>query len=167
NAPMIIDIFHNEDFIFNCDYQFKDRYDAQEQFFTEGQERTQVGRGTYWETNFIADVANAMIDSHKWKTAGGGFTGFEVSGNTMVGHLVEWPVGRYAKAHYHGAGAVLVILRSEGYTIMWPNELGINPTRRGTEARWSRWTGSRGVSLARRRAGFTSTLISVRKRRVN
>ncbi len=131
NAPMIIDIFHNEDFIFNCDYQFKDRYDTQEHFFAEEQKRYQVGRGTYWETNFIADVANAMIDSHEWKAAGGRFTGFEISGNTMVGHLVEWPVGRYHKAHYHGAGAVLVILRSEGYSIMWPNELGTHPYQAG------------------------------------
>ena len=28
NAPMIVDIFHNLDFIFNCPYQFKDRFMA-------------------------------------------------------------------------------------------------------------------------------------------
>ncbi|MFQ5849946.1 MAG: hypothetical protein ACE5JU_05130 [Candidatus Binatia bacterium] len=131
NAPMIMDIFHNEDFIFNCNYQFKDRYDGQEEYFEVGQKRYRVGRGNYWDTNFIADVATAAIDSHDWKAAGGGFTGFEISGNTMVGHLVEWPVGRYHKAHYHGAGAVLLILKSEGYTIMWPNELGIHPYQDG------------------------------------
>lgn len=128
NAPMIIDMFHNTDFIFNCDYQFKDRYDGQEDYFAMGQKRYVVDRGNYWDTNFIADVAAAPIDAHEWKAAGGGgFTGFEIAGNSLVGHLVEWPVGRYHKGHYHGAGAVLLILKSEGYTIMWPNELGTHP----------------------------------------
>src|SRR5207237_891153 len=35
--------------------------------------------------------------------------------------------GRYAKAHHHGGGAVLLILRSKGYSLMWPNELGTQP----------------------------------------
>ena len=131
NAPMIMDIFHNTDFIFNCNYQFKDRYEGQEDYFAVGQKRYKVGRGNYWDTNFIADVATAPIDAHEWKASGGGFTGFEMAGNSMVGHLVEWPVGRYHKAHYHAAGAVLLILRSEGYTIMWPNDLGIHPYQDG------------------------------------
>ena len=127
NAPMIMDLFHNVDFIHNCDYQFKDRFNGQENYFEMSQNRYTVGRGNYWETNFIADVANAALDAHDWKASGGGYDGFEMSGNTMVGHLSEWPVGRYHKAHYHGAGAVLVIVKSEGYTLMWPNELGIHP----------------------------------------
>ncbi|MBI2349479.1 MAG: hypothetical protein HYV05_12605 [Deltaproteobacteria bacterium] len=131
NAPMIMDLFHNSDFIFNCPYQFQDRYAGEENYFAIGQKRYTVGRGNYWDTNFIADVATASIDSHEWKAAGGGFTGFEIAGNVLVGHLVEWPVGKYHKAHYHGAGAVLFILKSEGYTIMWPNELGIHPYRDG------------------------------------
>ena len=131
NAPLIMDMFHNRDFVFNCDYQFKDRYNGEEEYFAVGQNRYVVGRGNYWDTNFIADVATAPIDAHEWKAAGGGFTGFEIAGNSLVGHLVEWPVGRYHKAHYHGSGAVLLILKSEGYTIMWPNELGIHPYQDG------------------------------------
>jgi len=131
NGPMIIDLFHSPDFVFGCDYQFKDRYNGEENYFEVSQKRYKVGRGNYWDTNFIADVANADIDAHEWKAAGGSFTGFEIAGNTLVGHLVEWPVGRYHKAHYHGAGAVLVILRSEGYTLIWPNDLGIHPYQDG------------------------------------
>jgi hypothetical protein len=54
-----------------------------------------------------------------------------LSDNTLIGHLAEWPVGRYHKAHYHGGGAVLVILRSEGYSLMWPNNLGTRPYENG------------------------------------
>jgi hypothetical protein len=45
--------------------------------------------------------------------------------------LAEWPVGCYHKAHHHGGGAVLVILRSEGYSLMWPNEWGPRPYANG------------------------------------
>ncbi|MEX0804970.1 MAG: hypothetical protein WD688_16875 [Candidatus Binatia bacterium] len=127
NAPMIIDIFHNFDFIFNCSYQFKDRYNGEQDYFEMSQNRYPLGRTNIWETNFIADVNKVGIDRHEWKASGGGLTAFEIAGNTLVGHLVEWPVGRYHKAHYHGAGAVLLILASEGYTLMWPNEFGIHP----------------------------------------
>ena len=40
-------------------------------------------------------------------------------------------MGRYHKAHFHGGGAVLVILRSEGYSLMWPNHLGTRPYENG------------------------------------
>jgi len=131
NAPMIMDVFHSADFIFGCTHKFKDRYNAETDYFEVGQKRYPVGRGNYWDTNFIADVATAAIDAHDWKAAGGSFTGFEMSGNSLVGHLVEWPVGKYHKAHYHCAGAVLLIIRSEGYTLMWPNELGLHPFQDG------------------------------------
>ena len=49
----------------------------------------------------------------------------------LIGHLAEWPVGRYHKAHFHGGGAVLVILRSQGYSLMWPNHLGTQPYENG------------------------------------
>jgi len=127
NAPMIMDIFHSDDFIFNCDYRFKNRYDGEEEYFGVGKKRYTVGKWNYWDTNFIADVATAPLDAHEWKGSGGSYTGFEIAGNSMVGHLVEWPVGRYHKAHYHGAGAVLLILKSEGYSLMWPNQYGIHP----------------------------------------
>ena len=58
-------------------------------------------------------------------------TQFEISNNILIGHLAEWPVGRYHKAHFHGGGAVLVILRSEGYSLMWPNHLGVKPYENG------------------------------------
>lgn len=131
NAPMIVDIFHNLDFIFNCPYQFKDRFNGEKDYFEMSQKRYPLGRTNIWETNFIADVNKAGIDRHDWKAAGGGLTAFEIASNTLVGHLVDWPVGRYHKAHFHGAGAVLLILASEGYTLMWPNDLGIHPYQDG------------------------------------
>src|SRR5919202_1319228 len=33
NAPVVIDLFHNLDFVFNNDYAFRDRYDGEPDFF--------------------------------------------------------------------------------------------------------------------------------------
>ena len=33
NAPTILNLFHNIDFVFKCDYSFNDRYDGEEDFF--------------------------------------------------------------------------------------------------------------------------------------
>ncbi|MFQ5851989.1 MAG: cupin domain-containing protein [Candidatus Binatia bacterium] len=132
-APMIFDNFHNDHFIFNCDYAFSDRYDGQEGYFAPSDRRYLSSNHKQWilETNFIPDVRSIVIDPQEQKGSGVFLTQFEISENTLIGHLAEWPVGCYHKAHFHGGGAVLLILRSEGYSLMWPNEWGPQPYENG------------------------------------
>ena len=132
-APMALDHYHNEQFVFNSDFAFHDRYDAEDNYFTPRNERYLAtnNRQWVWETNFIPDARKASIDSQEQKGTGVNLTQFEISNNTLIGHLAEWPVGRYHKAHFHGGGAVLVILRSQGYSLMWPNHLGTRPYENG------------------------------------
>jgi oxalate decarboxylase/phosphoglucose isomerase-like protein (cupin superfamily) len=132
-APMVLDHFHNEQFVFDSDFVFSERYDGEGDYFKVGDRRYLVAnnRQWIWETNFIPDARRADIDAQEQKGAGVNITQFEIANNTLIGHLAEWPVGRYHKAHYHGGGAVLVILRSEGYSLMWPNEWGTRPYENG------------------------------------
>jgi quercetin dioxygenase-like cupin family protein len=39
NAPLIMDIFHNIDFVFGCDYAFRDRYDGRSDYFAVSNHR--------------------------------------------------------------------------------------------------------------------------------
>ncbi|HYT56881.1 MAG TPA: cupin domain-containing protein [Verrucomicrobiae bacterium] len=132
-APMVLDHYHNEQFVFTNDFSFNDRYDGEATYFEPTNERYLAtnNRQWIWETNFIPDARNAQIDAQEQKGAGVNITQFEISSNTLIGHLAEWPVGRYHKAHFHGGGAVLVVLRSEGYSLMWPNHLGTQPYENG------------------------------------
>jgi oxalate decarboxylase/phosphoglucose isomerase-like protein (cupin superfamily) len=132
-APMALDHYHNEQFIFNSDFSFSDRYDGESGYFEPSHERylSSNNRQWVWETNFIPDVRRAKLDAQEQKGSGVNITQFEISGNTLIGHLAEWPVGRYHKAHFHGGGAVLVVLRSQGYSLMWPNHLGTRPYENG------------------------------------
>jgi hypothetical protein len=136
-APLVMDVFHSPEFVFGCDYPFTDRYDGRGDYFQTVDERRERpdGHGLMWETNFIPDVRGMFVDRQDVKGPDIGTTQYEMSGNILVGHVAEWPVDRYHKAHYHGGGAVLLIVKSEGYTLMWPHEIGMRPYESGHEDR--------------------------------
>jgi len=129
DAPMMIDLFHNLDFIFNNPYVFKDRFDGNDAEFFTREERYLRGGGMVWKTNFIDDVADALVDAQEAKGAGVKITVFDMAQNSFAGHLTEWPVGKYHKAHHHSGGAILLITRSSGYSTMWPQEIGVRPVQ--------------------------------------
>ena len=131
SAPLMIDLLHNVAFVFGCDYKFGDRFDGQADYFTPTSDRKEVGGFVNWESNFIADARGALVDPSEAKGFGVRITSFDMGGSTLVGHIAEWPVGRYHKAHFHQGGAILLILRSQGYTLMWPQEAGIRPYQYG------------------------------------
>lgn len=131
SAPLMIDLLHNISFVLGCDYKFDDRFDGQSDYFVPKSERKEVGGFSNWESDFIADARGALVDPSEAKGYGVRITSFDMGGSTLVGHIAEWPVGRYHKAHFHQGGAILLILRSEGYTLMWPPEAGVRPYQSG------------------------------------
>lgn len=132
NAPMIMDFFHNEDFILGCDYAFTDRYRGQDNYFLPGESRhlDQVA-GNWWETNFVPDIFTAKADAREFRGTGVRNTQIEPAENCLVAHFAEWPAGYYQRAHFHGGGATLTNLKGEGYTLMWPREVGMHPYSSG------------------------------------
>ena len=121
------------DFVFSCDYSFLGAYDGREDYFARTENRVTSGsyNATIWHTNFIPDVNFESVDALEQKVAGGQLTGYRMAGGFPSGHISEWPVGRYHKAHYHGPGAVLVGLKGNGYVNLWPRALGIHPWQDG------------------------------------
>lgn len=124
NAPLILSLFHSDRFVFDTPLEFDDRYDGEKNFFTG--KNDYIG-GRVWRTNFVPDVrAFALMN---WKLRGSGAKSFHLSmsHNTMACHLSEFEVGTYKKAHRHGPGAHVVILKGEGYSLIW--EEGGKPVR--------------------------------------
>jgi len=132
-APIVMDLFHNPDFAFEGDYVFKDRYNGQEDYFRVGEKIDPGPReSVIWETNFIPDVSAALVDTKDLgKGEGVGIMGFDMADNILCGHISEWPAGVYHKAHYHGPGAILLGLKSQGYVLLWPKGLGTTPFKDG------------------------------------
>lgn len=116
-APLVMNLYHNLDFVFDNPFVFNDRYQPLPDYFS-AKGRMYLGR--VWESNFIPDVVNFKLQ--EWRERGGGGTSinFELSENTMAAHTSEFGVGAYKKAHRHGPGAHILILTGKGYTLMWP-----------------------------------------------
>lgn len=118
NAPFMINLFHNLDFIFNNDFAFADRFPAEEDDYFSA-------KGQLWgrkmSVNFVADTREIQLYEWKERGAGGKNVNFDLAGNVMGAHISEFPVGRYKKAHRHGPGAHVIILSGQGYSLLWPD----------------------------------------------
>ncbi len=129
NAPVVMNLFHNERFIFDNPFIFEDRFASQEDYFDGKGElhKDQTGRTNVLVTNFVPDTLGIELYTWKERGAGGRSLMFELAHNTMAAHISQFPVGTYKKAHRHGPGAHVVILSGRGYSLLWPE--GAEPTR--------------------------------------
>jgi oxalate decarboxylase/phosphoglucose isomerase-like protein (cupin superfamily) len=123
NGPGVINLYEDEDFVFNTAYDFKNRFSGEPDYFSNKGEQ----KGLLLETNFVADAANLPLISAKERGAGGGHIRFNMAHGSMNSHISQFPVGTYKKAHAHGPGAHVIILSGEGYSLMWPE--GEEPRR--------------------------------------
>jgi mannose-6-phosphate isomerase-like protein (cupin superfamily) len=116
NLPQIMrQYLGNEDFIWNCNYDFKDRFGGQEEYF-DG--KGKLWRGRIWETNFVPDMKRMRL--WEWKERGGGGTNafFMLSGGAINSHVSRFQSGTYKKGHWHGPTAHLYVTHGEGYVLM-------------------------------------------------
>jgi mannose-6-phosphate isomerase-like protein (cupin superfamily) len=124
-APLMMNLFHNQDLIFECDFDFTDRFgEANDDFSGNG---TTLRSNLHddrparwiWDTKFIADVTAIELKDREARGPGAKNIILEIADSSMVGHIGEFPVGRYKKAHRHQAGAHVVILTGHGYSLLW------------------------------------------------
>jgi oxalate decarboxylase/phosphoglucose isomerase-like protein (cupin superfamily) len=124
NAPFMLNLFHNLDFIFENDFVFGDRFSPEEEdYFTS--------KGQLWgrnlSVNFVPNTKDMQLYDWKERGAGGSNINFDLAGNVMGAHISEFPVGTYKKAHRHGPGAHVTIVSGVGYSLLWPE--GQEPRR--------------------------------------
>ncbi|MDB5794486.1 MAG: Cupin domain protein [Noviherbaspirillum sp.] len=123
NGPSVINLYEDINFIFNTQYDFKNRFSGEPDYFDNKGEQ----KGLLLETNFVADAVNLPLISAKERGAGGGHIRFNMAKGSMNSHISQFPIGTYKKAHCHGPGAHVIILSGEGYSLMWPE--GEEPRR--------------------------------------
>ncbi len=116
-APVMINLLRDPDFVFNNNHVFRDRYVGEESYFN--------GAGRFigtrlWETNFVPDVGTFKLQEYRERGEGNSYMRFEMSNNSMIAHVSQFPVGTYKKAHRHTAGAHVIIVSGQGYSLMWP-----------------------------------------------
>ena len=123
NAPPVINLYEDVEFVFNTPYDFKNRFNGEPDYFsTKGDQK-----GFLLVTNFVADAVNLPLITAKERGAGGGHIRFNMAKGSMNSHISQFPIGTYKKAHAHGPGAYVIVMSGEGFSLMWPE--GQEPQR--------------------------------------
>ena len=128
NAPVLIDLFHSNDFVFNNDSVFRDRYDETGEFLKAGDDKLHLKNVTSTESSspvymfassFIPNARTIGLKTLTSRGAGNSRIELQLADNTMQCHISEFETGTYKKAHRHGPGSHVVMLNGSGYTLMW------------------------------------------------
>jgi mannose-6-phosphate isomerase-like protein (cupin superfamily) len=120
NAPPMMRLFRDDNFMFNCPTMFESRYSGDEEYFGGG---GTLYNKRIWETNFIPNAPDMALYGWKERGAGGINAMLNMGKNDMGNHISEFPIGTYKKAHRHGPGAHLVLLSGDsGFSLLWTKE---------------------------------------------
>jgi mannose-6-phosphate isomerase-like protein (cupin superfamily) len=119
NLCLVLNLYHNEDFIFANDAVFADRQGKQSYFSGEGDFIPKRAGRHMWETNFVPDVSK--FELQRWDARGGGSSNmkFILADGTMHAHSSEMPVGTYKKGHRHGPDFHVYTVTGTGYSLLW------------------------------------------------
>ena len=119
DLPLIMNIFHNEKFIFNSDFDFLERA-GKEKYYTGDGDLITVRPGNHmWETNFVPNLARIELKAWGNRGAGGTNIMFVLADGNMHAHISEMPVGTYKKGHRHGPGFHVMCTTGHGYSLLW------------------------------------------------
>src|SRR5579864_9401452 len=99
NLPMMLNAFHNEEFVFNNPFQFRERLGEDKYFAGEGDFLPMRPGRHMWETNFVPDLSLFELQEWKERGAGGSNIMFVLGDGTMHAHVSEMHVGTYKKGH--------------------------------------------------------------------
>ena len=123
DAPLTLNLYHNEEFVFNNPFVFKDRVGDAKYFDGEGDlsaytHKTGVTRNV-WETNFVHDLTHFKLYELEARGKGSSNISFILADGTMHAHVSQIPKGRYKKAHRHAAGTHVHAVDGTGYSLLW------------------------------------------------
>jgi quercetin dioxygenase-like cupin family protein len=132
-APNLLNLINNVGAIFNCPYQFTDRYSDSPDFYKYRDEvETDPIRGLAMRrTNFIPDIAHCDLPLDNRRSPGSRRIEPNMTGNNFYLWIGEHQTGRYSKAHAHSSCVALICIKGKGYTCTWPEHLGHRPWEAG------------------------------------
>jgi quercetin dioxygenase-like cupin family protein len=133
SAPNMFNLLDNTHFIFNCPYNFNDRYNGTSDYFQAKEDvLPDPVRGLAMRrTNFLPDVISCELPLDNRRSPGYRRVEPHMAGNRFYQWIGQHETGRYSKAHKHASAAVLICLKGKGYTYTWPEALGSRPWEAG------------------------------------
>jgi quercetin dioxygenase-like cupin family protein len=133
SAPNIMNLIDNLSFVFNCPYNFTERYDGSGDYFKPNDDLApDPVRGLAMrQTNFITDMINCELPLDNRRSPGYRRLEPHMAGQRFHLWIGQHEPGRYSKAHKHSSSAVLICVKGGGYTYTWPDKLGPTPWKDG------------------------------------
>ena len=115
--PFVINAMDSAKFVFENPFEFRERYDAEEDFLRTSEH----ARNNLTITNYVEDALNFELDSYDRRGKGTTNTHWTMAGNSMIDlHVSEMPAGVYKRAHRHTSDAFILLLSGKGYSLTWP-----------------------------------------------
>lgn len=133
SAPNVMNLHDDTNFIYNCPYAFKDRYDGGADYFKPKDDLSpDPVRGLAMKkTNLLPDIVGCELPLDNRRSPGYRRIEPHMGGNRFYLWIGQHETGRYSKAHYHGSAAILVCLYGKGYSYTWPKDIGPRPWEAG------------------------------------
>jgi uncharacterized RmlC-like cupin family protein len=124
DAPLTLNLYHNERFVFDNDFAFAERVGDSKHFEGEGEHSSYSVESrkqamNVWETNFVHDLTSFKLYEAEGRGKGSLNVNFVLADGTMHSHVSQMPAGRYKKAHRHAAGTHVHAVDGEGYSLLW------------------------------------------------
>ena len=131
DLPLVMDLYHNADFILNNDFVFRDRYDNQPDYFTVNKSKMRIagsaatfgdgekGAVGVLDTGLIPDLYELQLFAARARGLKNKSAEVVLSDNSMQTHVSEFEVGTYKRAHRHGPGSHVLAMGGVGYSLMW------------------------------------------------
>ena len=119
NMPMIMNVFHDNKFVFENPFRFPAREGTADYYSGEGTFIPKRPGRHMWETNFIPDLQTFELQKWEARGAGGSNMMFVLADGAMHAHMSEMPVGTYKKGHRHGADFHVSCVTGHGYSLLW------------------------------------------------
>lgn len=138
-APPVFKLYRDPEFVFGCDFTFRQRYAYDPAYFSPEPRVVRVQRGEaveehYFRVNFVPDLLELDLELMPAAISRG--EGLRkrrllMAGNELITFVQDYAPGTYTKAHAHEPGFQVYIARGTGFTLMWPPEAGIRPFQEG------------------------------------
>lgn len=115
--PFVMNATGSAKFVFENPFEFRDRYDAEEDFARKSEHT----RENVTVTNVVPDALEFKLDKYDRRGKDTTNMHWRMSGNSMIDlHVSEMPATVYKRAHRHSSDAFILLLSGNGYSITWP-----------------------------------------------
>lgn len=119
SLPLMMNVFHDEAFIFDNPGRFDSRFGDQRRFRGEGDFVEVVPGRHMWETNFVPDLGDFEMPAWQVRGEGSRNLKFVLADSTMHAHVSEMPVGTYKTGHRHAPDFHVFTVEGHGYSLFW------------------------------------------------